>query len=196
MVYKFRDRYDIDATHQQRYRAKKKGLCITTLFLWQESPDTLYWWLLTTKGEGVIKDLEQLNDSNNKKTRLMCTGYELVRTPRKDGQARWSWRMSAETLEEWHRRFQRSIRSQDKMILNQSVYSLKRVPAFAGTRRQVFAIMKKAKNEWIRTRKGPWPYEDFKQGWVGRYKPLRTTEIGKNSIKSGRRSKEFSLSDT
>ena len=55
LIYKFRDRYDIDATHQQRYRAKKKGLCITTLILWQEDPDTIHWWLLTTEGEGLIK---------------------------------------------------------------------------------------------------------------------------------------------
>ena len=97
---------------------------------------------------------------------------------------RWSWRMTKDTEAEWHRRFQRSIRSQDKMILKQSVYSLKRVPAFAESRRQVFAIMRKAKNEWIRTRKGPWPYEDFKQGWIGRYKPFRITEVKRNSIKS------------
>jgi len=191
LVYKFRDRYDIDATHQQRYRAKKKGHCIASLILWQADPDTIHWWLLTTEGEGIIKDLEQLNDANNKKNRLTCTGYELVRTPRKEGPARWSWRMTIETLEEWHRRFQRSIRSQDKMILKQSVYSLKRVPAFAETRRQVFAIMKKAKGEWIRTRKGPWPYEDFKQGWIGRYKTFRTTEVTRNSIQSNRKSKKL-----
>ena len=196
LVYKFRDRYDIDATHQQRYRAKKKGLCITTLILWQDDPDTVHWWLLTTAGEGVIKDLEKLNDAKINKHRLTCTGYELVKTPRKDNPARWSWRMTKDTEAEWHRRFQRSIRSQDKMILKQSVYSLKRVPAFAESRRQVFAIMRKAKNEWIRTRKGPWPYEDFKQGWIGRYKPFRTTEVKRNSIKSGRKSKKLELSDT
>ena len=104
--------------------------------------------------------------------------------------------MTAETLEEWHRRFQRSIRSQDKMILKQSVYSLKRAPAFAEIRKQVFAIMKKAKAEWIRTQKGPWPHEDFKQGWIGRYKPFRTAEVTKHSIRSSRKPKQTELSDT
>ena len=186
LVYKFRDRYDIDATHQQRYRAKKKGRCISSLILWQADPDTLHWWLLTTEGEGLIKDLEQLNDSKSGKKRLTCTGYELIKTPRKDGPARWSWRMNKETFEEWHRRFQRSIRSNDAMILKQSVYSLKRVPAFSETRKQAFAIIRKAKGEWIRAKKGPWPYSDFKLGWVGRYKSYRTAKVAKNSITSRR----------
>lgn len=173
LSYKFIDRYQINATSQQRYRAKLKEKSSTHLILWQEDEMTVHWWLLATEGEGLIHDLEQLYDIRKRNQRLSCTGYEIISSLKEAGHQRWTWRMTQQTEKEWHDRFKRAIRYKQYTALEQAIYSIKRIPAFAGVRQQAFAVIQRSKQEWVRVQSEPWPYEDFKLGWVGRFKKFK-----------------------
>ena len=91
LMLKFDDRYSINATPQQRYRRKSKGDSNTQLLVWQDETGAVIWLLLVTEGEGVVRQLEALNDCREKKTRIGLTGYELVKTPRKGEGATAQW---------------------------------------------------------------------------------------------------------
>lgn len=169
LTFKFQDRYCTNATEQQRYRNKKKGKSNAFLVLWQQDENNIYWWLLSTLGEGLIFDLEVLRDATNKKTRLQLTGYELLKTPREDCSAQWTWRMTSSTYNHWKMRLTQAIRKRNDDLINQSLYSLRRVPGFSEIRKQAFNLVKLAKADWKRSQKGEWPYPEIYIGWCGRY---------------------------
>lgn len=166
---KFSDRYGIAMTAQQKWRAKQRGEANAHFVAWIED-DTIHWWLLATNGQGVINDLEKLQDASDKKTRIEITGYELVKTPREGTKAQWSWRMTTQTYQDWESRLKAAVRHFSDDSLRQAIYSLKRVPAFAESRRQAFALAKLAKDDWKRIKRDEWPYGEVYLGWFGQYK--------------------------
>lgn len=171
---KFTDRYEIDRSNQQRYRMKTKGIASSHLVMWQESETEIRWWLLVTAGNGdsLVEQLETLQDATGKKTRIELTGYELVKTPRKGSQAQWSWRMTAENVASWEERIQTHVRHKSEDKLRQDLYSLSRVPGFSESRKQAYALIRLAEQDWQRTQKGDFPIEKKFIPFVGRYKKV------------------------
>lgn len=165
---KFATQCSTDATENQRYRRRKKGLANSQLRAWyDEKNKQLIWILLATDGIHVYS--EQLQDSQNKKTRITITGYELKQTPRKNSDPRWTWMMTADTYDYWHAEIQQAIRKHHDDRLKQIWYSLRRVAGFHGVREQVFKLQTYALSEWRRSRKGDYPYEKIYVGWVGSF---------------------------
>lgn len=179
-VLKLTDRYQITATTMQRYRGKQKGQANAELVLLQTDPESVYWWLLATPGDGLVWQLEQLADASNKKTRISMPkqDYELIKAPRKGAPAAWTWRMTTETEEAWGERFKTAIRHRDDLALRQALDSLRRVPGFREARAQAFAIEKAARGEWQRTGKGEWPFPGLFVAFQGRFKAAASKPIG------------------
>lgn len=174
LVWKFEDRYSVNSTSQQRYRRKAKGLANVRLLMWpNDDSGKIEWWLFATDGESEIFQMEKMTDLRSKTGRVNLTGYELVKTPRSGRSAQWSWRMTKSTYEQWRERIKTAVRRQrqtpDDSLIRQALFSLRRVPGFAESRRQAFALEKYAISEWKRVRRGDWPYERIFVGWVGRY---------------------------
>ena len=173
LMLKFHDRYAVNATSQQRYRRKTKDQANARLLMClDESGESVLWWLVATSGEGLVHQLETLMNATEKKTRLEITGYELVKTPRSGRSAQWTWRMTKETELAWKERIRTAIRGkhQSDELIQQALYSLRRVPGFAESRRQAFSLVRFAQGEWKRHRRSEWPYPDIFVGWVGQFK--------------------------
>lgn len=180
LAIKFGDRYAVEATSQQRYRRKAKELANARLLMClDETGEQVLWWLVATAGEGLIHQLETLADATEKKTRLEITGYELVKTPRSGRSAQWTWRMTKDTELAWKERIKTAIRGkhQSDDLIQQALYSLRRVPGFAESRRQAFALVRFAQAEWKRHRHSEWPYPDIFVGWVGQFKKPTMIEL-------------------
>lgn len=169
LTLKFSDRYGIERTSQQRFRAKAKGQANAFLVLWAESKEVVYWWLLATPGDGLITQLEELKDVTDKRSRITLTGYELVQMPRKGRLADWTWRMTADNREAWQERLKTAVRNGNDELIRQALHSLRRVPAFAESRREAFSLLRLAEVEWQRVQSGEWPYGKAYIGWFGRF---------------------------
>lgn len=177
LTLKFSDRYGTGKTAQQRWRAKAKGEASSHLVLWQPQskepkkspPFSVHWWLVVTPGEGLVSDLEQLQDVQRQ--RIELTGYELAQMPRKGRPASWTWRMTSENYTAWEERLKTVIRHNDEVGIRQSLYSLRRTPPFAESRRQVFSLGKFATSEWRRRYQDreSCPYDELYVGWFGKF---------------------------
>lgn len=176
---KLTDRYHIDATTMQRYRAKQKGQANSELVLLQGEDNRIHWWLLATPGEGLVQQMETLADATDKKTRITMPGqdYELVMTPRKGLRASWTWRMTQATEHAWGERFKTAIRHKNDQAIRQALDSLRRVPGFREARAQAFAIEAAAKGEWQRSGKGEWPYPGVFVRFQGRFKTAASKPV-------------------
>ena len=174
LMLKFDDRYSINSTPQQRYRRKAKGECNTHFLALPDETGAVFWLLLVTEGEGVVRQLESLLDCREKKTRIGLTGYELVKTPRKGegASAQWTWRIDSENYAAWEERLKTAVRKwhpHNDDLIKQALWSLRRVPGFSESRRQAFALEQFAQGQWKRTQRGEWPFEGLFIGWLGRY---------------------------
>ena len=172
---KFADRYGIERSAQQRWRAKTQGEASAHLILWPVEPEQVHWWLVVSPGGGLVVELEQLQDAGRQ--RIELTGYELVRMPRKGRAAAWTWRMTANNYATWQERLKTVIRHHDEPGIQQSLHSLCRTPPFAESRRQAFELGRLAQAEWRRSRRGPCPYDGLYVGWFGRFQAVKTLSI-------------------
>jgi hypothetical protein len=172
---KFLDRYEVERSHQQRYRMKLAGVANSHLVMWL-NPESkkVHWWLLATAGEGLVTDVENLKDATAKKSRIELTGYELLKAPRKDLPAAWTWQMTSENYKAWQERIRAAVRHKSDDLIRQALYSLKRVPRFSQSRKQAFALVSLMKKEWKRTQKGELPYPGIFIGFYGKYKRAET----------------------
>lgn len=176
LIHKFDDRYETQASAQQRYRNKRRGASNAELSMWPEPDGLVYWWLTVTEGDGLVHDLERLRDARNKRNRITLTGYELVKTPRKDRRPQWSWRITKKNYENWQYRLQTAIRRNSDSEIRQALHSLCRVPGFHESRRQAFRLASYARAEWNRAQRGPWPFGAVFIGWIGPFKRPRTID--------------------
>ena len=182
LMLKFDDRYSINSTPQQRYRRKAKGECNTHFLALPDETGAVFWLLLVTEGEGVVRQLESLLDCREKKTRIGLTGYELVKTPRKGegASAQWTWRIDSENYAAWEERLKTAVRKwhpHNDDLIKQALWSLRRVPGFSESRHQAFALEKFAQGQWKRTQRGDWPFEGVFIGWLGRYQKPTLLDI-------------------
>jgi hypothetical protein len=189
LVLKFQDRYRINATPDQRWRAKTRGEASAALVLIEgaEPTDLLSWWLVVTPGEGLVRQMEVLRDARRKGQRLEVTGYELVQTPRVGRLASWTWRMTAATVDAWQERWRVAVRHRSDDQLRQALWSLQRVPGFREIRAQAYALHRQAVADWTRTQHEPWPYEALFVGWVGQYRTPKGAPVREAVAKSSRR---------
>jgi hypothetical protein len=187
LVLKFTDRYAIDRTHQQRYRAKQKAEANSHLVMWLEAENQVRWWLLVTPGDGLVEELEQLQDTGHKKQRLTLTGYELLKTPRKDKPAAWSWRMTHDNHRAWQERLKTAVRHNNEEAIRQAMYSLSRVPAFSESRKQAFDLFRLAKGDWQRTQRKDWPYGEIYIGFYGKFQTANTLDARQFSQQARRK---------
>jgi hypothetical protein len=175
LTLKFIDRYEIDKSHQQRWRHKARGLANAHLIMLADAAsDQVRWWLVVTAGEGLVEMMETLKDANGKHERLTLwdDDYELVRLQRKDGQTQWTWRMTAGNVEAWEERIKNAVANRhSQKLIEQAFWSLKRIPGFHGTRRQAFELARFAEARWkrVRGKSEPYPFKGFFVGWQGKY---------------------------
>ncbi|MGV0950939.1 MAG: hypothetical protein ACOYB3_09705 [Azonexus sp.] len=189
LTLKFLDRYRIDASADQRWRAKRRGEASAALVMLEgnELADPLHWWLLATPGEGLVRQLETLRDATRKGQRIEHTGYELVQTPRKGALAAWTWRMTAATIDAWEERIRVAVRHRSEDQIRQVLYSLGHVPGFREIRTQAYRLHTLVRGEWQRTQHDPWPYEQLHVGWVGRYRQPKGAPVREAVRKRPRR---------
>jgi hypothetical protein len=177
---KFNDLYGIYDSDIKRYRNKKNGFCNSKIvFLQSEKQNICYWWLLATNGKGKIYELEKMLDAKNKKQRIISPdgSYELVKTPRKELKASWTWKLTNEAVALWEDKIKATIRSKNDALLKQMIHSIRRTPGFRESRKQAFLFARLIKNEWHRHRTEQFPYPDIYIGFLGRYKAAGTCDI-------------------
>ncbi|HIB5071720.1 TPA: hypothetical protein ACWW78_005404 [Escherichia coli] len=170
---RFDELYAINATAQQRFRRREKGVANCKFLVWfDEKNATLLWVLLATEGD--VYNEEKFYDGMNKKTRISVSGYELKIVPHRGRKPSVSWAMKKETYEKWHADIKKSIRTRNDENIEKLWYSLRRVAGFSELRRQVFKLQRYAMTEWKRSRRGEYPYEKIFVGWLGRFKQSET----------------------
>ncbi len=185
---KLKTQYQTEMTSQQRWRAKKKGLASTHLLSFVLNDDEIFFILLATNGQGDIHGFEKLRDVSKKEQRIEITGYQLLKMPRKGSPAQWTWKMTDQTFNFWRKRLKRAIRWKSKRYINQSVYSLSRLPKFHAIRQQAYKLIQFAKADWKRSYKNsePCPFDSIFLGFYGRYqtaKKIEASELKKYSVK-------------
>lgn len=171
LLYKFEDRYRINATKQMRYRAKKRGEANTEIVLLQEGYH-VHFWLMVSPGFGAVVDLEKPREITHKRYRLEITGYELVRVQKADA-IRWTWRMTKENYADFEQRIKDACRHKNKDVIAQAVYSLERMPSFSEMRQQAFSLFKVLKAEYKRSHKTEYS-GDLIKNFYGRFKTPQT----------------------
>lgn len=175
---------------QKRWRNRKKGIAgVHVIYLLDEENERFFWWLLVGEGDGLVVDNEKLSDANKRKDRISFAGYECVKVPKKKpkvepekrrkstSQTRWTWQISKEKYEEIEAEIITAIRKKDFSAMRQWDYSLRRMPSFSGVRKQAYKLAGRAKGEWQRSARGPYPLPDFAIGWQGRYKKAKMKTI-------------------
>ena len=194
LALKFLDRYHTNNTEMQRHRAKKRGEANTQLVMWQDQNDKqspVYWWLLATKGEGSVHELEKLTMICDRRPTL--TGYEITKTsrkrrekddPEKKLKPSWTWRMDAPTFDAWKERVKTAVRHNSDNQIRQALHSLGRVPGFRECRAQAYLLFRIMRGDWKRTQKGDFPYPFPVLKFCGRHQKAQTvttTEVAKKA---------------
>ncbi len=178
-VKKLTNLYELDAKPKQRNKNKSKGMANSNLILLKINENTYHWWLLSTPGTGAVFQLENMKDASSRKQRISSNdgAYELVKTPRKELKASWTWRMTSKTVDTWQDKIKKSIRSSNNESLRYIIESLRRVPGFRECRGQAFSLVKLIKEEWRRSRSEEFPFPDVFIGFLGRFKKTISVDI-------------------
>ena len=171
MLYKFEDRYRINATKQMRYRAKQRGEANSEIVLLLDG-ENVQFWLMVSPGQGAVIDMEKPHELTDKKHRLVITGYELVRVQKSDT-VRWTWRMTKESHAEFEQRIKDACRHKNADHIRQAFHSLQHMPVFSEMRLQAFALFKLLRSEYRRSHKEDYP-DDLKKNFYGRFKTPQT----------------------
>jgi hypothetical protein len=181
-VLKLTNLYELDTTPKQRHKNKSKGITNSELILFKSGDNICHWWVLSTPGSGVIFELEKMKDATHRKQRIISNdgSYELVKTPRKELKASWTWRMTSKSVEIWQDKIKNSIRTRDNESLKYMLESLRRVPGFRECRKQAFSLVNFIKSEWKRSRSESFPFPDVYIGFLGRFKKTVSVEILKS----------------
>jgi len=197
LIEKFSKNYKIDLKEHQRYYQKNKGNCncFFTCYPTEKNGKKVFaWWLLATKGAGIIKSKEQLKSAEIKNERVTWLDeYVVVKSPRK-GKGKepgYTWKMTDININLWLERIRSSIRvKEDNSMLKQCLWSLKRVPGFRGNRENVKMFYNVIKNEIKRAKSKAWIVDDneLKIGYIRALKnDFIDVSMAVENIKSGRK---------
>ncbi|TFZ60115.1 hypothetical protein E4T25_08925 [Photobacterium damselae subsp. piscicida] len=169
LIFKFSDRYHIDIPPGKRQYRKKIGRTNTALVFHQtDDSKMLTFWLFATEGEGMVFELEYMQDSRKKSSRISIANgdYELLRLPRPNDKARWTWVVTQEKYNILLQEIKLAIRHKKDKTLRQLHFKIVRIYGFSGMRKQGFALLNLMKKEWIRTRKEEYPFTDPYIGYL------------------------------
>ena len=176
MLFRMEERYKISATSQQRWYAKKKGDANSRIILLDDKDQVLF-WLLFSEGEGVVTQLEKLQDVTAKNQRLELTNYELIRVTRAGKSSpSWTWRLKKEAYQDLEKQIKNACRHKSKQRIEQCFYTLERMPVFSEMRQQCFALFKLLKAEYQRSFRKEYEKKLFKN-FYGRFQKATTKEI-------------------
>lgn len=194
LALKFADRYGTSRTEMQRYRAKAKGEANTMLLMLYNPKDKaapLIWWLMATPGNGLVHEMETLENLRSKSP--VITGYELIMLPRKRTdkdipgktlKPGWTWRMTAQTFDDWKARILVAIRQKNSELIRQMLHSLGKTPGFRGARVQAYLLYRMARNDWQRTQKGEFPFPAPAIRFLGRHQKARMLDVSQINRKA------------
>lgn len=169
LIYKFSDRYYVDATKTKRDYARRIGNAnVTLVFDESEQSEMLTFWLLATDGKGIVFDLEDMHDSRKKQSRITISNdrYELLRLPRPNDKARWTWVLTQEKYDYLLNEIKLAIRHKKDKTLRQLHFKIVRIYGFSGMRKQGFALLHYMRKEWIRVRKDDFPFNESYIGYL------------------------------
>lgn len=169
LIYKFSDRYHVNAIRGKRSYRKDNGKANTALVFHQtDDSQMLTFWLFATEGEGMVFELEDMKDSRKKSSRISIANgdYELLRLPRPNDKARWTWLVTQEKYNDLLLEIKLAIRHKKDKTLRQLHFKIVRIYGFSGMRKQGFALLSYMKKEWIRTRKEEFPFSDSYIGYL------------------------------
>lgn len=151
---KFDDRYRVLASRGARDHARLRGRSSARLVMFPKDhePQTWYFWLLATEGDGHLPAAGNALDARNPETRLRWSDqYELVSRPvrRRSGELHhvWTWVFTRTSYEGWQERLKkaagrvRSSKERKPDYLVQQVDFLRAVPGFQGINRQKRALV-------------------------------------------------------
>lgn len=148
-------RTDLGSDRNHRARSKAGGEGCAILLLHAGAPDALSWILMVTPGQHPARVLERLRCALERDERIVVQGdYELVRYTRAGARPSFTWRMTEQTYRGVRARVIECVRKKDDEALRQLIYSLYRVPGFAGARRQVGKAVTLLRAEWKRGGRG------------------------------------------
>ena len=153
---KMNTKYHVGLNKNQKYYRKQNEKANATLFLYpKKNSDGFYWWLLATKGNGLIHDEEKLLPVFGKHQRLSWDNdYKLAFFSAEGKKTAVTWRMTRQCYQSWIIRIKLIIRKKGSSDeVRQALWSLKKVPGFSGLREQVKRLYKLFIVEWKRSRK-------------------------------------------
>lgn len=163
-VWKISDLYETEVSSATKSRRLAAGKAKSELYFYvpPKRPDVpLYvdWFLLTSHGSlPPGGEREKWSDATHRYMRLKYDAYELVRlTKPQEPKPVWTWRIEPRRVNYTREMLIHLIRQKQDDTLRQAIYSMHRMPGFAGVRQQVMGMRRLIVTEWGRSRRGPPP---------------------------------------
>ena len=103
LVAKFESKYGTNAEPSSARAQQRAGEARSTLVMLARPSALAYdWWLLVGEGSGPVVEQELLVDATKRDGRVRLDGFELVRMPaaNREARARWTWRLPPQDFEE------------------------------------------------------------------------------------------------
>lgn len=181
---KFDALYQVGLSRLEQSRKRKLGQASFRFFmLHQVGHEALSWWLLCTDGVTPREATrEKWRDALD--TRIVLTGYELVRQTRAGAKLpAWTWRYTQAREHELRDSIVRSIRTRRDDELRQLIQTIWRTPGFAAARDQVKKMKALILADWKRSRgNDPLPDIPIRVGYV-----RRIPDVGRKLSELGQR---------
>jgi hypothetical protein len=149
---KFARQYGTDDSRFAKHRMRKKRLATSVLIGWRQSELVVNWWLLCTKGRGLVWSNESLCQIQDEKGRRIQIGggYELVH----DGRS-WSWKYTESHYQSLRASIHEAIVKRNEQRLQQLANDIFATAGFRIARKQAGYLVAYIRAEWKRLRSEP-----------------------------------------
>jgi hypothetical protein len=136
----FKEKYKVNPTSQQAWRAKLKGKASAHLLIYPnldeyESQDFVY-VLMVSAGEHPAHDNETLLDLRKRSERLSIIGYELIQKPDPRGKQSFTFRMNNDVYGTLRTQLIQAIRHKNEHELIEVVRKINYITSFNGIKQQ------------------------------------------------------------
>lgn len=146
LIKKFERHYQINQTRQQAYLKRQHGQASAKFYCYAADGGHLgqkvFWVLLFTQGRTSAQDNEMLYDLRLKKQRFQYSDYQLIQKPRADGKQRYTFKLSANSVNYYQAELRQAIRNHNLSKLNQIIQHLNLMPGFRELRKQKTQLKK------------------------------------------------------